>query len=175
MSKIECKVYVTNLGKYNEGELVGEWLILPATEEEIQQCFKNIGLDEEYEEYCITDVESNVDLEIGMYSNLVEYSDLINDMIEAENDAGLWNALAETEGNDYQHLLYLTDRVREGYYQFYDGITAEQYEEQTIEDLYYSELQALGWLQNYITIDYEGLARYDDRIYETETGVLVYC
>ncbi len=24
-------VFITNLGKYNEGELVGEWLELPAT------------------------------------------------------------------------------------------------------------------------------------------------
>lgn len=28
-------IFVTNLGKYNEGELVGEWLELPATDEEI--------------------------------------------------------------------------------------------------------------------------------------------
>ena len=31
------KVYLANLGKYNEGELVGEWLELPCTEEEIEQ------------------------------------------------------------------------------------------------------------------------------------------
>ena len=31
------KVYLANLGKYNEGELVGEWLELPCTEEEMEQ------------------------------------------------------------------------------------------------------------------------------------------
>ena len=30
-------VFITNLGKYNEGYLVGEWFQLPATEEEIKQ------------------------------------------------------------------------------------------------------------------------------------------
>ncbi|MGX8950038.1 antirestriction protein ArdA, partial [Providencia stuartii] len=31
-------VFITNLGKYNEGELVGEWLELPATSKEIEHC-----------------------------------------------------------------------------------------------------------------------------------------
>lgn len=31
----DFEAFVTNLGKYNEGMLVGEWLKLPTTEEEI--------------------------------------------------------------------------------------------------------------------------------------------
>lgn len=38
-------VFVTNLGKYNEGELVGEWLALPTTSEQVKQCFERIGID----------------------------------------------------------------------------------------------------------------------------------
>lgn len=37
------RVFLTNLGKYNEGELVGEWLELPAAEEEVQAAFRRIG------------------------------------------------------------------------------------------------------------------------------------
>ena len=39
------EAYVTNLGKYNEGELVGETLKFPATTEEVQALLKRIGVD----------------------------------------------------------------------------------------------------------------------------------
>ena len=37
-------VYVTNLGRYNEGMLVGEWVHLPATAKEMKDVFKRIGI-----------------------------------------------------------------------------------------------------------------------------------
>ena len=39
------EAYITNLGKYAEGQLVGETLIFPATTEEVQSLLKNIGVD----------------------------------------------------------------------------------------------------------------------------------
>ena len=33
-----------NLGKYNEGELVGEWVKFPTTAEGIKEVFKRIGI-----------------------------------------------------------------------------------------------------------------------------------
>ena len=33
------EAFITNLGKYNEGELVGEWVKFPTTSEELQQVF----------------------------------------------------------------------------------------------------------------------------------------
>ena len=39
------EAYITNLGKYNEGRLVGETLKFPATTEEVQSLLKNIGVD----------------------------------------------------------------------------------------------------------------------------------
>ena len=39
------EAYVTNLGKYNEGELVGEYLKFPTTPEEVQALLKRIGVD----------------------------------------------------------------------------------------------------------------------------------
>lgn len=38
------EAFVTNLGKYNEGELVGEWVKFPITEEELQEVFERIGI-----------------------------------------------------------------------------------------------------------------------------------
>ena len=49
------EAYITNLGKYNEGQLVGETLKFPATTEEVQSLLKNIGVDGvRYEEFFIT-------------------------------------------------------------------------------------------------------------------------
>ena len=39
------EAYVTNLGKYNEGRLVGEFLKFPTTTEEVQALLKRIGID----------------------------------------------------------------------------------------------------------------------------------
>ena len=39
------ETYITNLGKYNEGELVGETLKFPTTTEEVQALLKRIGVD----------------------------------------------------------------------------------------------------------------------------------
>ena len=36
--------FITNLGKYNEGELVGEWVKFPTTAEELKEVFKHIGI-----------------------------------------------------------------------------------------------------------------------------------
>lgn len=46
------EAYITNLGKYNEGELVGETLKFPTTTEEVQGLLKRIGVDGvRYEEF----------------------------------------------------------------------------------------------------------------------------
>lgn len=71
--------FVTNLGKYNEGELVGEWVKFPTTAEEIKAVFDRIGIGQKddfgcpYEEWFITDYDCYVD---GLYDKLGEYANL---------------------------------------------------------------------------------------------------
>ena len=48
------RIYIANLGKYNEGELVGAWFTPPVDFEEVKE---RIGLNDEYEEYAIHDYE----------------------------------------------------------------------------------------------------------------------
>ena len=68
------KAYITNLGKYNEGELVGEYLAFPATTEEVQALLARIGVDgKRYEELFITDYESDI---AGLTENLGEYESI---------------------------------------------------------------------------------------------------
>ena len=82
------KVFLTNLGKYNEGYLIGEWLELPATQEEIDACMERIGINEEYEEYFITEYETDIEgVEVGEYSNLDELNELAKQLDELEEDA----------------------------------------------------------------------------------------
>ena len=70
-------IYLTNLGKYNEGCLIGEWVNLPATDEEIEAVKERIGIDENYEEWFITDYESDIDgLKVGEYDDIDELNEL---------------------------------------------------------------------------------------------------
>ena len=68
------EAYITNLGKYSEGQLVGETLKFPATTEEVQSLLKNIGVDGvRYEEFFITAFDGDV---MGLYDYLTEYENL---------------------------------------------------------------------------------------------------
>ena len=71
------EAYITNLGKYNEGRLVGETLKFPATTEEVQALLKRIGVDGvRYEEIFITSFDGDV---LGLYDHLGEYPHLCVD------------------------------------------------------------------------------------------------
>ena len=71
--------FITNLGKYNEGALVGELVKFPTTAEELKQVFERIGIGakddfgQTYEEWFITDYDCYVD---GLYDLLGEYANL---------------------------------------------------------------------------------------------------
>ena len=84
-------IFITNLGKYNEGELVGEWVSLPATADELEAVYKRIGINEEYDEMFITDYEKDIEgLEVGEYSNisyLNELAEKLEDVSEEEKKA----------------------------------------------------------------------------------------
>ena len=73
---MDFKIYVTNLGKYNEGEMIGEWINLPATEEELQEVLDRIGINEEYEEFFITDYENEFGYKVDEYANLDELNEI---------------------------------------------------------------------------------------------------
>ena len=73
------EAFVTNLGKYNEGELVGEWVHFPTTEEEMKKVFERIGIGSKdefgqvYEEWFITDYDCSIH---GVSTLLGEYENL---------------------------------------------------------------------------------------------------
>jgi len=88
----DFEAFVTNLGKYNEGMLVGEWVKFPTTEEEMQKVFERIGIGKQdefgqpYEEWFITDYECpiyGVQKMLGEYESLDIDMDAISDLIDS--------------------------------------------------------------------------------------------
>lgn len=103
LTEDQSSVYLTNLGKYTEGELIGQWLDVPCSKEKFNQALKEIGVDGvEYEEFFLTDWE-NIE-GIGEYSNFEEinekanFNKLINKKVDhaIDNDFRVFN-----EDKDY--------------------------------------------------------------------------
>lgn len=68
------EAYVTNAGKYSEGQLVGETLKFPTTAQNVEALLKRIGVDGvRYQEIFITSFDGDV---LGLYDHLSEYENL---------------------------------------------------------------------------------------------------
>ena len=158
--------FITNLGKYNEGALVGEWVKFPTTSEEMQKVFKRIGIGEKddfgqpYEEWFITDYDCYVN---GLYDLLGEYANLdelnylatkLDDMSQDEYErfqAAL--EIGEHTGS-IEELINLTMNL--DCYDFYPDV----HDHDDLGRYYVEELDALQvpeHLRNYI--DYEAYGR----------------
>ena len=98
--------FITNLGKYNEGELVGEWIDFPISDEELEEVKERIGIDENHEEWFFTDYECDIDgfdpSSLGEYES-VEHLNEIGEAIERAEEDGLEDAVgaALSEGYDF--------------------------------------------------------------------------
>lgn len=158
--------YITNLGKYNEGELVGEWVKFPTTYDELQKVFERIGIGraddfgQPYEEWFITDYDCYVG---GLYDKLGEYESLdeLNYLASKleEMDRGEYNqflAAMEVGGHSdsLQEIINLTENL--DCYDVYPDI--EDHDD--LGRYYIDELDAMqvpDHLKNYI--DYEAYGR----------------
>ena len=94
------EAYITNLGKYNEGELVGETLKFPTSPQEVQTLLKPIGVDGiRYEEFFITSFDGDV---LGLYDYLGEYENLD----ELNHLACLLSELDQVELEKFEAVLH---------------------------------------------------------------------
>ena len=178
--------FITNLGKYNEGELVGEWVKFPTTAEELKEVFKRIGIGQRddfgqpHEEWFITDYDCYVD---GLYDKLGEYESLdelnyLASKLDEMSDSEYAQFQAGMEMGDHcgslQEIINLTENL--DCYEVYPHIA-------DYDDLgrYYIEelevMQVPEHLQNYI--DYEAYGRdvamdengsFTDQGYVRDTG-----
>lgn len=142
------KIYLTNLGKYNEGILQGEWLELPVSQEELKEVFERIGINEEYEEYFITDYKCDF-YEVGEYENL----DTLNEIAERieeldEEESKVVKALMSELGYTLDEAI---EKVNNGDYRIYSECN-------DITDIAYEVVEECGYLNNVP----ENVARYFD-------------
>ena len=178
--------FITNLGKYNEGELVGEWVKFPTTAEEMKEVFKRIGIGQKddfgnpYEEWFITDYDCYVD---GLYDKLGEYENLdelnyLASKLEEMSDSEYAQFQAGMEMGDHcgslQEIINLTENL--DCYEVYPHI--EDYDD--LGRYYIEEMEVMQvpeHLQNYI--DYEAYGRdvamdengnFTDQGYVRDTG-----
>ena len=155
------EAFVTNLGRYNEGYLDGEYLKLPATTEDVQALLKRIHVDGvRYEEIFITDYETDVS---GLHDCLGEYesidelnylASLIDDM-DAGEQAKFEAALSYGDyTGSLKDLINLSQNLH--CYEYYHNI----HDEDDLGRFYIEEMCTLEipeHLQNYI--DYEAYGR----------------
>ena len=178
--------FITNLGKYNEGELIGEWVKFPATAEELKAAMDSIGIGQKddfgytYEEWFITDYDCYVD---GLYDKLGEYENLdelnylaskLDEMSQSEYEQFQAAMSVGDHGGSLQDMINLTENL--DCYEVYPHI--EDYDD--LGRYYIEELEVMQvpeHLQNYI--DYEAYGRdvamdengsFTDQGYVRDTG-----
>lgn len=166
------KVALTNLGKYNEGELIYEWLELPTTDEEIENAFKKIGVGNgtKYEEYFITDYETDFDgLNVYPYSNIREINEQAKELSNLkEYEIEEINAIIETQGGTLEQAL---ETYKKGDYSYLSGIKSyDELAEMFVDEGFYGEIPE--HLINYI--DYEKIAQELENDYTlTKNGAII--
>ena len=159
------KIALTNLKKYNEGELVFEWVDLPC--DDFEPIFDSIGHDE----YFISDYECEFShMHINEYESLSKLNG-IAEKLEDLDDYKLkeLQAIIESEYNDIAEAL---DILEEECFIFYEAFDLEELAEMFIEDEIFGNIPEN--IKRYI--DYEKFARdlkYDGYI-ETSVGVIIY-
>ncbi len=165
------RIYIANLGKYNEGCLVGGWLPLPFTEEEQQELFLKIKLahlDEEgeytegfeengviYEEWAIHDYETDFDMTISEYTDIWELSEQFEEFENLDSyDIKKIEAYMEAYGGDFQDAI---DKVND--IEFYEDFTLIDLAEHLLENCCFGENLMKVWDENPSYIDIEYIAR----------------
>lgn len=158
--------FITNLGKYNEGELIGEWVNFPTTAEELKAALDSIGIGQKddfgqlYEEWFISDYDCYVDGlhdKLGEYENLDELNYLASKLDEmSQSEYTQFQAAIEMGDHcgSLQELINLTENL--DCYDVYPDIS----DHEDLGRYYIEELDAMqvpDYLQNYI--DYEAYGR----------------
>lgn len=96
---IIMSVFLTNLAAYNNGQLQGEWVNLPASSETISAAMERVlGNDEEY---FITDYESEYGLSCGEYDSIFKLNEEAESLAEFSDDE--IELITELENLGYSH------------------------------------------------------------------------
>lgn len=155
------RIALTNLKKYNEGELIYEWVELPC--EDFEEVLKRIGNPEEY---FISDYECEIPhITIHEYENLDELNELaenLNRLFPYELKAAI--AIMEIDGSDIEEAI---DTVRDGRCFFYESDNFEEFIDLIIDEGFFGEIT--NEVKEFL--DYEKLTNYFKNIGYSLTSV----
>ena len=162
------EAYITNLGKYAEGQLVGETLKFPTTAEEVQSLLKRIGVDGiRYEEIFITSFDGDV---LGLHEHLGEYESIdelnyLAALLSEMDQSDIEKFEAVIDAGEYtgsvKHLINLTQNL--DCFEFYSGVRSDE----ELGRMYVLEFGGVEVPEHLIDyIDYEAYGR-DVRINES--------
>lgn len=157
---MEIKGYITNLGKYNEGCLLGKWVTFPIDEDELQKVLKEIGccyydendeyINTGYEEFFFTDWETDFDNDFGEYETVKRINEIAETLADWDEDifnaaCEIWNfdEVIDNSPDDYNLYTDINSNYDLGYY--------------WIEESGCYDLSNMGNLKYYI--DYEAFGR----------------
>ena len=115
----ELTGYITNLGKYVEGYLIGKYISFPITKAELSTALEEIGINDTYEEWFFTDYDGEYPTQVydmlGEYTSIKELNKIalalervsdegVTDLFEAflDNGKDFYSACANAiEGNGW--------------------------------------------------------------------------
>lgn len=177
------EAFITNLGKYNEGELVGRWVKFPVSDEELQKVFKEIGIGSEdefgqpYEEWFITDYDMYVE---SIYHILGEYEsiDSLNALAErleemSEAEYKIFSSAVELDEPDNLEEIIEIANDLDSYFFINDVTNAFDYGYWLVKESGYYNLKNTQFedLSNYIDYERLGADRAADGLF-TDHGYI---
>ena len=164
---------LTNLGKYNEGELIFTRLVLPATTEEIYAAYDEIGVADGtmYEESFISDYETDINgLSINEYASIDDLNELAEELENFdEYELEAFGAMLDA-GLDTDEAL---QKVQDNEYRLYDGC----YSMAEVAEMYADETGLLSSMPDDLRMyfDFEAYGRDMDiegHFIETDSGIV---
>lgn len=123
-TKVVMSVFLTNLTQYNSGNLVGLWLDLPTTTATIKSALEKIGCKNNgdvsfsiRDEYFITDVDMDLNLEIPEFVNIFSLNRVAEKIADLNIDPDILNAFLENGYTVHEAI----EKAENGEYRYYYG------------------------------------------------------
>ena len=99
-------IFLTNLGRYNEGILMGEFVKLPVPADKLDEVLERIGINGEYEEYFITDYEASfANLNLSEFTSI----EALNSFAERLDEMESWEVEKLAAVLEYETVSSITD------------------------------------------------------------------
>ena len=154
------KIFLTNLGRYNQGILMGEWVRLPVPAEKLDEVLERIGINGEYEEYFITDYEASfANLNLSEYTSI----EALNSFAERLDEMESWEVEKLAAVLEYETVSSITDIMDIIDHLDDFDILADVEDDEGLGRYYAEEFCTLDGvpehLRGYFKFDFEGFGR----------------